>query len=150
MFSVVVNYRLHSAARRAEALGWRYEAHRRGLEMCSINLPTTISPCLGCIPILIVERVIPESQATRESRNQIEKLLLRFGDNDEHYFPCVPYPGKQDMQPHPCPCARRSISSASSAVRGTMLETWMYSRGLWSNPPIGARPSSTGRPMLAR
>ena len=38
---VVVNYRLHIAARRAEALGWRYEAHRRGLDMCRVYLPIT-------------------------------------------------------------------------------------------------------------
>ncbi len=31
---------------------------------------------------------------------------------------------------HPYCAACLSISSASSAVRGTMLETWMYSRGL--------------------
>jgi len=37
----VVNHSLHAAARRAEALGWRYKAHRRGLERCSINLTTT-------------------------------------------------------------------------------------------------------------
>jgi len=37
----VVNHMLHSATRRAEALGWRYEAHLRGLERCSINLTTT-------------------------------------------------------------------------------------------------------------
>jgi hypothetical protein len=32
---------LHSAARRPKGLGWRYEAHLRGLELCNINLTTT-------------------------------------------------------------------------------------------------------------
>jgi hypothetical protein len=57
---------------------------------------------------------------------------------------------QEDIHHHACRSPHRSISSASSAVRGTMLETWMYSRGLWSSPPIGARPSSTGRPILAK
>jgi hypothetical protein len=38
---VVVNHMLHSAARRPKGLGWRYEAHLRGLELCNINLTTT-------------------------------------------------------------------------------------------------------------
>jgi len=38
---VVVNHMLHSAARRPKGLGWRYEAHLRGLDMCSINLTST-------------------------------------------------------------------------------------------------------------
>ena len=41
VFFVVVKHMLRAAARRAEALGWRYEAHLRGLERCNINLTTT-------------------------------------------------------------------------------------------------------------
>jgi len=38
---VVVNHMLYAVARRAEALGYGYEARLRGREMCSINLTTT-------------------------------------------------------------------------------------------------------------
>ena len=38
---------LYSAARRPKGLGWRYEAHRRGLDMCSSNLTTTFSASTG-------------------------------------------------------------------------------------------------------
>jgi hypothetical protein len=45
---VVVNHMLHSAARWPKGLGWRYEAHLRGLELCNINLPTTdFDPFVG-------------------------------------------------------------------------------------------------------
>src|SRR5690606_33857411 len=38
------------------------------------------------------------------------------------------------------------INRASSAVRGTMLLSRMYSSGPWSRPPIGPSPSSPGVP----
>jgi len=43
----------------------------------------TISPCLGCIPILIVEWAIPKCQTTCGSRNEIGKLLRWFWNNDD-------------------------------------------------------------------
>jgi hypothetical protein len=33
---------LHIAARRPAGRGWRYEAHRRGLDLCNIYLTTTV------------------------------------------------------------------------------------------------------------
>jgi hypothetical protein len=38
---VVVKHLLHRATRRPKGLGWRYEAHLRGLGMGNINLTTT-------------------------------------------------------------------------------------------------------------
>jgi len=49
VFFVVVKHMLRAAARRAEALGWRYEAHLRGLERCNINLTTTQNPSCSLV-----------------------------------------------------------------------------------------------------
>src|SRR6185503_14644286 len=42
--------------------------------------------------------------------------------------------------------AARSISAASSMVRGTTLERSSHSSAEWSSPPIGPRPSRVGNP----
>src|SRR4051794_20074324 len=62
---VVVNHSLHAAARRAEALGWRYQAHRRGLEQCSINLTTTKSVENVWLTCLVL-RTYPEASNTSD------------------------------------------------------------------------------------
>ena len=45
--------------------------------------------------------------------------------------------------------AKRSISAASRVTRGTMEAASNHSAGVWSSPPTGARPSSTGIPAVA-
>jgi hypothetical protein len=47
---------LYSAARRPKGLGWRYEAHLRGLELCNINLTTTNISLVGSFFALLGEK----------------------------------------------------------------------------------------------
>jgi hypothetical protein len=46
---VVVKHMPHLCCRRPKGLGWHYEAHLRGLEMCNINLTITLSRFLSLV-----------------------------------------------------------------------------------------------------